>query len=63
MHFDIIEAIRQKQYKKQQSISIENGDVVDISISDGKVVVSPAVPPGIESQEEIEPVEIVPLDG
>ncbi len=52
MHFDIIEAIRQKQYKKQQSISIENGDVVDISISDGKVVVSPGVPPGLGPEEK-----------
>ncbi len=52
MHFDIGEAIRQKQYKHQQSISIENGDMVDISISDGKVVISPGVSPEPGPEEE-----------
>lgn len=56
MHFDIVEAIRQKQRKEQRSISIENGDVVDITISDdGKVIVSPAVPPRRDREDEIEP--------
>ena len=46
MHFDIVEAVRQKQFKHQQSISIENGDLIDISITDGTVVISPGVPQG-----------------
>jgi hypothetical protein len=52
MHFDIIEAVRQKQQKQLRSISIENG----------KVVVIPEVPQGLGSGEEVEPPEIVPLD-
>lgn len=39
MHFDIIEAVRQKQHKHERNVSIENGDLVDISMSDGNVVV------------------------
>jgi hypothetical protein len=62
MHFDIIEAVRQKQQKQLRSISIENGKVVVISISNGKVVVSPEVPQGLGPEEEIEPSEIVPVD-
>ncbi|MHB8178055.1 MAG: hypothetical protein ACYDA5_04250 [Vulcanimicrobiaceae bacterium] len=56
MHFDIVEAIRQKQRKHARSVSIDNGDMVDISIDDGKVVVRP----GVRPQEEIEPTEILP---
>ena len=47
MHFDIVEAIRQKQYQKQESIAIENGDVVDISIDDDTVVINLGVRGGI----------------
>lgn len=39
MHFDIVEAIRQKQYAYEESASTENGDPIDISIDDGTVVV------------------------
>jgi hypothetical protein len=39
MHLDIVEAVRQKQYKKQQSVRTENGDLFDISMTDGRVVV------------------------
>jgi hypothetical protein len=52
MHFDIVEAIRQKQQKQVRSISIENG----------KVVVIPEFPPRLGAEEEIEPSEIAPLD-
>ena len=45
MHFDIVEAVRQKQFKHQQSLSVENGDVVDISLIDGTVIVRPGVSP------------------
>ncbi len=58
MHFDIVEAIRKKQYAKQESISIENGDVVDISIDDGDVVIRPGVPSELRAEEEIDPSEI-----
>jgi hypothetical protein len=61
MHIDIVEAIRQKQYKKMESLRNENGEAVDISISNGEVVVSPGVPPGLGLDEEIEPAD-VPLD-
>jgi len=54
MNFDIIEVVRQKQHKQQRSISIENGQVVDI--------VTPRVSSRPGLQEEIEPAEIVPLD-
>lgn len=40
MHFDIVEALRQKQYTHQESISIEDGELIDISISEGSVVIS-----------------------
>ena len=50
MHFDIVEAIRQKQQKQPRTVSIENGKVVDVSINDGTVVVSPVVPP--EAQDD-----------
>lgn len=62
MHFDIVEAIRQKQYKKMESIRIENGKVVDISIEDGGIVISPGAPPELRTEEEIEPHQIVPGD-
>lgn len=62
MHFDIIEAVRQKQQKQLRNISIENGEVVVISLRDGKVVVSREVPQGLGPEEEIKPSEIVPLD-
>ncbi|HET9096779.1 MAG TPA: hypothetical protein VFN37_08965 [Candidatus Baltobacteraceae bacterium] len=55
MHFDIVEAIRQKQQKQPRTISIENGKVVDVSISNGTVVIGPGVPAGTEPEEEIEP--------
>lgn len=44
MHFDIVEAIRQKQQKQPRTISIENGKTVDISVSDGIVVIDAGVP-------------------
>lgn len=47
MHFDIVEAIRQKQQKQPKSIIISNG----------KVVVLPGEP-----EEEVDPSEIVPVD-
>jgi hypothetical protein len=47
MHFDIVEAIRQKQQRQPKSIIICNG----------KVVVLPAEP-----EEEVDPSEIVPVD-
>jgi hypothetical protein len=47
MHFDIVEAIRQKQQKQPTSIIIRNGKVV--------------VPPD-EPAEEVDTSEIVPLD-
>ena len=47
MHFDIVEAIRQKQQKQPKSIIISNG----------KVVVLPGEP-----GEEGDPSEIVPAD-
>lgn len=50
MHFDIAEVIRQKQQKQPKIVSIENGNLVDISVSDGAVVVSAVVPP--EAQDE-----------
>ena len=56
MHFAIVEAIRQKQREYVRSISIENGDTVDITIDDGKVVVRP----GVRPHEEIQPREIGP---
>lgn len=59
MHFDIVEAIRQKQYAKQESISIENGEVVDISIDDGDVVIRPGVPRELRTEDEIDPSESV----
>ena len=62
MHFDIIEAIRQKQHKQQQSSSIENGDVVDISITNGKVVVGRGAPAELKPEDEIMPAD-APLDG
>jgi hypothetical protein len=48
MHFDIAEIIRQKQQKQPKSIIIPNG----------KVVILPAGP-----EEEVDPPEIVPVDG
>lgn len=48
MNFDIAEIIRQKQQKQPKSIVLENGKRIII--------------PG-EPEEEIEPSEIVPLDG
>ncbi len=39
MHFDIAEIIRQKQQKQPRTISIENGKQVEISMSNGGVVV------------------------
>jgi antitoxin component of MazEF toxin-antitoxin module len=62
MNFDIIEVVRQKQHKQQRSISIENGQVVDIDVSNDKVIVTPRVSSRPGLQEEIEPAEIVPLD-
>ncbi len=62
MHFDIVEAIRQKQQKQPRKFRIENGKVLDISISNGTVVVSPGVPPGLGPEEDIDPAEIAPLD-
>ncbi len=59
MHFDIVEAVRQKQQQQVRSISIDDGDVVDISINDGTVVVSLGARLG-GSEEEVEPVETVP---
>lgn len=56
MNFDIIEVVRQMQHKHVRSISIENGEDVAISMSDGKVVVSRGVPP--EPEDEIKPTEI-----
>ena len=56
MHFDIVEAIRQKQREYVRSISIDNGDTLDISIDEGKVVVRP----GVRPEEEVEPPEIAP---
>jgi hypothetical protein len=50
MHFDIVEAIRQKQREYVRSISVENGETVDISIDDGNVVVRS----GVRRQDEIE---------
>ncbi len=50
MHFDIIEAVRQKQQKQMRNIRIENG----------KVVVSSPGPSG-SGPEEAEPAD-VPLD-
>jgi hypothetical protein len=47
MHFDIVEAIRQKQQKQPKSIIIRNGEVV----------VRPDEP-----EEEVDTSEIVPLD-
>lgn len=42
MHLDIIEAIRQRQRTHVRSISIENGNLVDIIMKDdGTVVVTP----------------------
>ena len=61
MNFDIAEIIRQKQQKQPRTMSIENGKLVDISISNGTVVVSSGVPPGLGAEEDIEPAEIVPL--
>jgi hypothetical protein len=62
MNFDIVEVVRQKQHKQQRSISIENGDVVDIDVSDDTVIVTTRVTPGPGPQKEIEPAEIVSLD-
>lgn len=53
MHFDIIEAVRQKQHKQQESISIENGDVVDINITNGKVVVSRGAPAELKPEASL----------
>jgi hypothetical protein len=61
MHFDIIESVRQKQHKQQQSISIENGDVVDISITNGKVVVGRGAPAELKPEDEVVPADA--LDG
>ncbi len=58
MHFDIVEAIRQKQYAKQESIRIENGDVIDISIDDDSVVIRLGIPREQIAEEEIDPSEI-----
>ena len=41
MHFDIVEAMRQKQQQQARSVSVDNGDVIDITTSDGKIVVNP----------------------
>ena len=42
MHFDIIEAIRQRQRTHVRSIEIENGNLVDVSMNeDGTVIVTP----------------------
>jgi hypothetical protein len=48
MHIDIVEAIRQKQREYVRSVSIENGDTIDINIDDGRVVVRPGVMPDDE---------------
>lgn len=46
MHFDIEEVVRQKQYVHEESIRIDSGDDVDISIcDDGTVVVRPEAKP------------------
>jgi hypothetical protein len=47
MHFDIVEAIRQKQQRQPASIIIRNGEVVV---------------PSDESEEEVDTSEIAPLD-
>ena len=50
------------QYAKHESVSFENGDVVDISINDGKVVISRGVHRERRAEEEIDPSAIVPQD-
>jgi hypothetical protein len=62
MNVDIAEVIRQKQQKQPRIVSTENGDVVDIDVCNGTVVVSTRVSPGLRREEEIESAEIVLLD-
>ncbi len=62
MHFDIVEAVRQKQQQQVRSVSIDNGDVVDISTSDGTVVVTLGARVGAGPEEDVGPEESVPSD-
>ncbi len=62
MHFDIAEVIRQKQQKQPRTISIENGKQVEITMSNGTVVVTTSFSPGPRAEEEIEPAEIALMD-
>lgn len=64
MNFDIAEIIRQKQQKQPRTISIGKGKLVDISTTNGTVIVSRARPPGRGSDEQIEAVHAhkVPAD-
>lgn len=50
MYFDIVEAIRQKQRTYVRSISVENGDIVDITATDGTIVVSRRDPRGEDDE-------------
>ena len=43
-------------------LSGKNGKQVEISMSDGTVVVTTIVSPGPRAEEEIEPADIAPLD-